>query len=1398
MAEISVPRILLLLLSLAKVLEGTKLLAHLKKCGDLECETLISRVLARTDHTGPDCRYLNFTEGEEISVYVKLAGEREDLWAGSKGKDFGFFPRDAVQIEEVFISEEVEMPTKESDFLCLLGEGYIFGSEHSELNSDDDGNMYPYEGHEDQNYNIYESGFQPEPDFYAASEGTSFEDQIPASETREEFKISNEYKDLEEAGSAGSGEQGYTSDMDHDLSEMQGRFGLGREAKEQTFKADSERTQENSSQTRELTVEEENDPEKLNDGEPQMEPEQDPEAQFDSETPEFSQVSEEQYELVSESENTLKSQATGWFGGGFTSYLGFGEENTEHIPPLQDVPNSVSADEEAPAPYREVSADKEDKVINGSSIPSPTWFDFGFGILGFAYADEDKSISDDGKCEDGEAENHKHPIANDFDPGKEQENRMITVVETEDQTGKESTLEKIDGSDSMRYLKKFFYNSWSFQSLPEDTELPFSTQTLDQDNIAESDKTEKLPTENSAAESVEEPMMLDSTYSLSDMASEVELPVSVREGIHSKTSSLKRNEEDSESWEDPEGPAVVDTGSSVEGALLGSQLVSQQEHDAEFQILKYLFQIDVFGFMKFAFSTIEILTERVVAALPEDMKAEFSANGFSMELVICVLTGGLLVFLLFLWRAFRSIQSRFYVGRERKLALELSALIEEKCKLLDKLSLVQKEYEGLESSLKEANFDKKSEVHSLEFVEGSQISEATCENLEKSKSELEDEVLLLEKELEEERAKYCEQDELIADISKRIQSLEDESKSLKSQVAESKTTFKVFEINEERLKGAIKEALNERSELEEDQKQLSQEAEAVREQMNELDNQKVTFEESKVQEEQVLNEKENQIKSLMDNLVKMKVWTAVLGEDAAEDGNLGLEVKKDLENAVHSGIQLKGALEELIYASKLSASLKALEGERNQIYTQISEVDKIKMNLTERVRSLESENVSLESERMQLENEKQKLQQKLKVMTELYQENEMKLHRKLTVEENYRLEKEEKLSKVDERISHATQELETYRQRAKDLEEEMEKTVHSLQGQVISHEKKAHDNWLAARTFERNLNDLRKENAYNRQKLTETEFKLELLEKDPYALDVPNTAFGREHSPFGPSPLGRPSSETRAFLSPPTLLEGPLRLSPSLPGGGGRGSRGPENFLDHQMNIERGDSNYDRVYDAPRAPSDSSLSPPWEHGRRAMAPPPGQPYSDPTLQKQDRFYSNSGRLSGPAELRSYNMPSLDKVDGPVPSKMESSKNDTKDHPGNSTVPDSSRPDECEAAGRGFVPPPFLPVRAPLFPVDPRSQFVRRAPPFPPPPPGNIYAAPRDYFPPRDFPGPPPPPFPGRNVFAPPPPRGFPPYLPPRAGFFPPPPHPESRSELPPDLIPPSKEPAAKPSETPEI
>ncbi|XP_053419531.1 melanoma inhibitory activity protein 2-like [Nycticebus coucang] len=712
---------------------------------------------------------------------------------------------------------------------------------------------------------------------------------------------------------------------------------------------------------------------------------------------------------------------------------------------------------------------------------------------------------------------------------------------------------------------------------------------------------------------------------------------------------------------------------------------------------------------------------RVVEILPEDMKPGPNPFGFPWQLVICVTIVGFFAILFCVWRSFPAVRSWLYVGREKKLATELSGLIEEKCKLLEKFSLVQKEYEGLESSLKDASLEKESaEVQSLEAI---------YEKLNRSKCKLEDEIhcLELEKKLKEEKSKHSEQDELMVDISKTIQSLEDESKSLKSQVAEAKTTFKIFQMNEERLKMAIKDAMNENSQLQESQKQLFQETELWKERVSELNKQKVTFEDSKVHAEQILNDKENHIKSLTKSLQKMKDWTAVLGEDLMDD-NLELEMKSDSGSGGHLDTQPKGALKKLIHAAKLNASLKTLEGERNQIYTQLFEVDKTKEELTEHIKNLQTEQASLQSKNAQFESENQKLQQKLKVMTELYQENEMRLHGKLTVEGNYQVEKEEKLSKVDEKISHAAEELETYRNRAKDLEDKLERTIHSYQRQIISHEKKAHNNWLAARIAERNLNDLRKENAHNRQKLTETAFKFELLEKDPYAFDVPNTAFGREHSSYGPSPLGRPSSETRAFLSPPTLLKGPLRLSPLFPGGGGRGSRGPGYPLDPQITNERGEPNCDRLIDLHRALSNTeSLSPPWEQDCRMMFPPPAQTYPDPALppQWQDKFYSNSGRLSGPAELRSFTMPSFDKMDGPVSSEMESSRNDTKDDHGNSNVPNSSLLAESEAAGSGFVPSPLPPMRRPLFPVDTRDPFMRRGPPFPPPPPGSMYGAPRD-------------------------------------------------------------------------
>ncbi|KAG2457778.1 MIA2 protein, partial [Polypterus senegalus] len=82
---------------------------------------LLSRVQAIRDYKGPDCRFLHLKTGDVIFVYHKLSGKRSDLWAGSMGKLFGYFAKDAVRTEELYAPKEIQIPTKDEDFLCVDG-----------------------------------------------------------------------------------------------------------------------------------------------------------------------------------------------------------------------------------------------------------------------------------------------------------------------------------------------------------------------------------------------------------------------------------------------------------------------------------------------------------------------------------------------------------------------------------------------------------------------------------------------------------------------------------------------------------------------------------------------------------------------------------------------------------------------------------------------------------------------------------------------------------------------------------------------------------------------------------------------------------------------------------------------------------------------------------------------------------------------------------------------------------------------------------------------------------------------------------------------------------------------------------------------------------------------------
>ncbi|XP_040984404.1 melanoma inhibitory activity protein 2 isoform X4 [Aquila chrysaetos chrysaetos] len=1373
MSRIFDRRILLLVISFLTRLQSTKVLSEWKKCGDRECETAMSRVQATTDYLGPDCRYLNFKTGEEIMVYSKLSRKNENLWTGSKGKHFGYFPKDAVKVEEVFIAEEVEVLTKETDFLCLHGDKYIFENEDSALHDHKKVSEYSSSDaesklHENELLKHTRESMQKEERVESVSENDSKQSHTQEESASKKLVRKNENRkdDTEEPQMQNSLP---IEPIPTQSSWIAGWFTTGSKNDEEPLKAVTESLEENTYRGRKIAVTAENYLQDPNDEE------QDPPASV-------------------------------WFQGGLMDFLYFGEENVDvglasekNDPQIHDVsgvPGHSSNEQETTV--TELLTDEEKSESQESKS---NWFNLGLSnVLNFGNAEKDTTAMEDKQSREREDEAHKNEEQtldqkeSHMDKESKETVKAVTNAEDEENYAQEILDSNSDMPNpgeipaSVRSLNDTQTTSntteSSFDILTGDKEKPIEPYSSEQDLVSESQllKITGAKKRNQKSES-KRGQSVGSRRKLLEETPEKEHEINAAvDSEHDSDQRSKAITIPSVNSEEKMDSLVVESPFDVEKPLSDAiqNYVPSNEGGWMYQILLCLNALEIRESIKSVFSAVTSIIRKAVASLPEDMRPGPDLYGLPWEIVICAGIVGAFTILLFLYRSYQSVRSRLYVGREKQLANKIAELLEDKCKILEKLSLCKKEFEVLELSLKDDNIMKESTDTSF--------FEEMHEKLNKSNLELNQEIENLEKELEEEKSKQSENDNLVAEIQKSVESLENEAKSIQSQIDEAKSTLKVYQINTERLKTSVQDAVDENCHLQESEKQLLQEAEGWGERFSELNEQTKMFESSKADIEEVLKNKESQVKSLTQYLLKMKDWSSAIREDDdSEDNHWDTDIKGETENGEHLDDQQKRTVKKLIYAAKLNACLKTLETERDQMYSKLSDENKAKGELTERIENLQSQQASLQSENERLESEVQKLQQKLKVMTELYQENEMKLHRKLTVEERERLQKEEKLSKVDEKINHAAEELNSYRQRAKDLEEELERTIRSYQNQITSHEKKAHDNWLTARAAERHLNDIKKENAHNRQKLTETEFKLDLLEKDPYALDVPVRPFGREHSPYGPSPMGRPSSETRAFLSPPTLLEGPLRLSPMLPGGGGgRGSRGPTAM--YEGGNERGELTSDRLTDPHRPPSDTgSLSPPWDRERRIILPPPGEPYTDPVLppRRQERFFPNppnTGRLSGPAELRTYNVQSFDKTDGQTSSenspRTEPSGNGMKDHSNlSNSLPDPSLTSESEAISSGFAPPPFPPVRPPLMPVDPRAPFMRRGPPFPPPPPAGMYG-PRECFPVRDF-GLPRPPLPIRNPF---PMRSYPHYPPQRPGFLPPPPPPENRVE-PPQLNP---------------
>nr|XP_020477580.1 melanoma inhibitory activity protein 2 isoform X2 [Monopterus albus] len=588
------------------------------------------------------------------------------------------------------------------------------------------------------------------------------------------------------------------------------------------------------------------------------------------------------------------------------------------------------------------------------------------------------------------------------------------------------------------------------------------------------------------------------------------------------------------------------------------------------------------------------ITVQVVSALPDDFRPGPDLYGLPWEPVIISSLVGLVTVLLFTCRCYSSVKSRMYRNKEQWMAEQVAQLLDDKCQVLETLSRCQQEYDELEDSLRDSGV--------LAQTQKTEHLEVKAKQLEHDKTELERDLEELKDQLDRQRKHRTEQERRITVLEESMKTFEEETKALQSQEEQAQTTLKVYKMNSDRLQRNLETAGEESTLLQESNAQLRQQVEGWAERVSELEADMRRCEVAHSGMQQDVANKDERIMSLTDRLLRMKAWDSDLeeeeggegGEKEVSSGTAGKGDKNGRTDIMDTQGQLQ-KVQKLIYAAKLNADLKSVDEEKDRVFAKLNDEVKAKEDLQMSIKELENEKLSLQSDAEHYTDQVQRLQQKLQIMTEMYQENELKLHRLLTVEEKERLQKEEKLHKADKNIALAMEELNNYRQRAEEVQEELDKTKHSYQTQISAHEKKAHNNWLAARAAERELADIRRENALLRQKLTDTQFKLDALDKDPYALKslARPLPFRAERSPYGPSPLGRPTSETRPFLSPPTLMDGPpARLSPRM-------FCGPAEPPGGQGDLERSGG--------PHSDSGSN-SPIWERDRRGPPPePPGPP-----------------------------------------------------------------------------------------------------------------------------------------------------------------------------------------------
>uniref|UniRef100_A0A8C3R230 Transport and Golgi organization protein 1 homolog n=1 Tax=Cyanoderma ruficeps TaxID=181631 RepID=A0A8C3R230_9PASS len=488
---------------------------------------------------------------------------------------------------------------------------------------------------------------------------------------------------------------------------------------------------------------------------------------------------------------------------------------------------------------------------------------------------------------------------------------------------------------------------------------------------------------------------------------------------------------------------------------------------------------------------------QLVDTLPEEMRPGPDFHGLPWEPVIITALVGIVTLGVFFWRTCLSV-SILHALTEKQLAEKIKNLLQEKTEILEKLSEYDQKIKEAKESVKVAQ-----EQKDILSDETAGLKD-TVKELEEANQQLDNKVKNLHTMLETERKKNEKKQNKLSETQKSLEKLQEAITMHSAELSEVQIALNEAKLSEEKVKSELHRVQEENARLKKSKEQVSC-AQA---------------------RQPCLSNKISEAKK----------------EDRGHEWSPG----DDLANGELPGTseKMKTQIKQMMDVSRVKTMLSIVEEDRNLLQSKLNDEVTARHELEEKIKSLEHDSSSLQSAKTQLENECKTLQQKVEILGELYQQKEMALQKKLTQEEYERQEKEQKLCAADERAVLAIEEVKVYKQRIQDMEEELQKTERSYKNQIAVHEKKAHDNWLIARSAERALAEEKREAANLRQKLIEVNQKIIMLQRPVIVKPTP----GRPDRQIPPrrGPLSRdgssgPSPVSGGNPSPTQMIDVPAR-----------------------------------------------------------------------------------------------------------------------------------------------------------------------------------------------------------------------------------------------------------------